>query len=227
MLGVLQQPIGATQVQHAQNPRKFVLRFVNRSELLSCVAILRDCGARVSGDAPPGEPLPNVEVDVKPQLSFVPPLMHLKDATATSADNNSSQQWWAGSTQPNNNNNTAPALLDQQSGASLKRKQSSVDDAFEGFDNIINMSSQFQHQQHYRAAIDENAPPNKRQVAEMPPSLQQRVMAVLSAPDFESQLAAVERALMSVIQRDTTARRRWTAVQQQAQQQQQQRNNGE
>lgn len=220
MLGVLQQPLGATQ----QNPRKFVLRFVNRSELLSCVAILRDCGARVSGDAPPGEPLPSVEVDVKPQLAFVPPLMHLKDSTATSADNNSSQQWWTG-TQPNNN--TAPALLDQQSGAgatlSLKRKQSSVDDAFEGFDNIVNISSQFQHQQHqqqYRAAIDENAPPNKRQAsAEMPPTLQQRVMAVLSAPDFESQLAAVERALMSVIQRDATARRRWTAVQQQQQQQ--------
>jgi hypothetical protein len=206
MLGVLQQ--GAPTAGVA---RKFVLRFASRADLLHCVALLRDCGARVSGDAPPAnESAPTTaELDIKPQLSsFVPPPpppMHLKDAT--SAENNSSQQWWAG-TQPGANG-TAPNLVEQQSsgGNSLKRKQSSsMDDPFEGFENMNGASQVF-------GLIDENAPPNNNKMArhEQQTPLHQRIAAVLSAPDFESKLAAVERALASVIQRDSGARRRWLA----------------
>lgn len=211
MLGVLQQPALAPTQAPTLVVRKFVLRFVNRVDLLHCVALLRDCGARVSGDAPNDRAPPTIDIDVKPQLSsLVPPPMHLKDAPP-SAENNSSQQWWAGTQPGANTNTTAPQFIEQQS-SSLKRKQSSsMDDPFEGFENNNNNNAS----QFFGAGlIDENAPPNGNKQArlEQPTTaLHQRIAAVLSAPDFESKLAAVERALTSVIQRDAGARRRWMA----------------
>lgn len=151
--------------------KKFVLRFSARSELLACVHALRDGGARVTGDAPTakGEP-----IDVKPFFVAPPPLLHLADQ---GGGGGSSSQLFAFSQQP-----LSQQQPDTVAAASGPLKRKAADDLPLPTPAWARLSSAGGG-----GGNDENAPPNA--------SLLQRVAAVMAAPDFEAQVAAVERAL--------------------------------
>jgi hypothetical protein len=171
----------------APKSSKFVLRFTARADLLTFVAALRDAGARVNGDAAAhqkAEP-----VDVKPALDLSSSQLFASSQLSQSASCTGTGTGGVGVAAAN------PAVVG-------KRKAASDELALPtpAFARMSSMSSSYhQHssqstQTAARRERDENAPTN--QFAAPPPlSLLQRVAAVMAAPDFEAQVASVERAL--------------------------------
>jgi len=173
----------------APKSSKFVLRFTARADLLTFVAALRDAGARVNGDAAAhqkAEP-----VDVKPALDLSSSQLFASSQLSQSASCTVTVTGTGGVGVAAAN----PAVVG-------KRKAASDELALPtpAFARMSSMSSSYhQHssqstQTAARRERDENAPTN--QFAAPPPlSLLQRVAAVMAAPDFEAQVASVERAL--------------------------------